>query len=81
MSHYYAKFKENPCVGTDASTPFRFLERYVLRFPTPLPMVYISQLIRSARMCSNVDDFNYRNLFWTAEFLHKAIYIIHLEKH
>ena len=22
MSYYYAKFKENPCVGTDASTPF-----------------------------------------------------------
>ena len=22
ISHYYAKFKENPCVGTDASTPF-----------------------------------------------------------
>ena len=22
MSHYYAKFKENPCVGTDANTPF-----------------------------------------------------------
>ena len=21
MSHYYGKFKENPCVGTDASTP------------------------------------------------------------
>ena len=21
MCHYYAKFKENPCVGTDASTP------------------------------------------------------------
>ena len=21
MSHYYAMFKENPCVGTDASTP------------------------------------------------------------
>ena len=21
MSNYYAKFKENPCVGTDASTP------------------------------------------------------------
>ena len=21
MSHYYAKFKENPCMGTDASTP------------------------------------------------------------
>ena len=25
MSHYYAKFKENSCVGTDASTPFNFL--------------------------------------------------------
>ena len=24
MSHYYAKFKENPCVGTDASYPFLF---------------------------------------------------------
>ena len=23
MRHYYAKFKENPCVGTDASTPFQ----------------------------------------------------------
>ena len=22
MSNYYAKFLENPCVGTDASTPF-----------------------------------------------------------
>ena len=21
MSHFYAKFKENPCVGTDARTP------------------------------------------------------------
>ena len=34
-----------------------------------LPMVYISQLIRFARVCSNVDDFNYRNLFLTAELL------------
>ena len=25
MSHYYAKFKENPCVGTDASTPLKSL--------------------------------------------------------
>ena len=23
MSHYYAKFKENSCVGTYASTPFK----------------------------------------------------------
>ena len=22
MSHYYAKFNENSCVGTDASTPY-----------------------------------------------------------
>ena len=28
--------------------------------------VYISQLIRFARVCSNVDDFNIRNLFLTA---------------
>ena len=25
MSHHYSKFKENPCVGTDASTPFYLL--------------------------------------------------------
>ena len=31
MSHYYAKFKENPCVGTDASTPLQvygYLKEY-----------------------------------------------------
>ena len=31
--------------------------------------VYISQLIRFARVCSNVDDFNNRNLFLTEELL------------
>ena len=31
--------------------------------------VYISQLIRFARVCSNVDDFNNRNLFLTAGLL------------
>ena len=31
--------------------------------------VYISQLIRFARVCSNVDDFNNRNLFITAKLL------------
>ena len=30
--------------------------------------VYISQLIRFARVCSNVDDFNNKNLFLTAKF-------------
>ena len=31
--------------------------------------VYISQFIRFARMCSNVDDFNNINLFLTAKLL------------
>ena len=31
--------------------------------------VFISQLIRFARVCSNVDDFNNRNLFLTAKLL------------
>ena len=31
--------------------------------------VYISQLIRFARVCYNVDDFNNRNLFLTAKLL------------
>ena len=31
--------------------------------------VYISQLNRFARVCSNVDDFNNRNLFLTAKLL------------
>ena len=31
--------------------------------------VYISQLIRFARVCSNVDDFNNRNLFLTAKVI------------
>ena len=31
--------------------------------------VYISQLIRFARVCSNIDDFNNRTLFLTAKLL------------
>ena len=38
--------------------------------------VYISQLIRFARVCSNVDDFNNRNLFLTAK-LFKQGYRFH----
>ena len=34
--------------------------------------VYISQLICFARVCSNVDDFNNRNLFLTAKLLKQA---------
>ena len=36
---------------------------------SPSSCVYISQLIRSARVCSNVDDFNNRNFFLTAKLL------------
>ena len=38
--------------------------------------VYISQLIRFARVCSNVDDFNNRNLFLTAQLLKQAYHKI-----
>ena len=34
--------------------------------------VYISQLIRFSRVCSNVNDFNNRNLFSTAKLLKQA---------
>ena len=43
---------------------FPFLDGDVPR--SPYYGVYISQLIRFARVCSNVDDFNNKNLFLTA---------------
>ena len=43
---------------------FPFFDGNVPRSPSY--GVYISQLIRFARMCSNVDDFNNRNSFLTA---------------
>ena len=46
---------------------FPFLDGDVPRSPTY--GVYISQLIRFARVCSNVDDFNNRNLLLTAKLL------------
>ena len=46
---------------------FPFLDGDVPRSPSY--GVYISQLIRFARVCSNVDNFNNRNLFLTAELL------------
>ena len=51
---------------------FQFLDGDVIRFP--FYCVYISQLIRFARVCSSVDDFN--NLFLTAELLKRVIDII-----
>ena len=46
---------------------FPFLDGDVPRSPSY--GVYISQLIRFARVCSNVDDFSNRNLFLTAKLL------------
>ena len=46
---------------------FPFLDGDIPR--SPVYGVYISQLIRFARVCSNVDDFNNRNLFLTAKLL------------
>ena len=43
---------------------FPFLDGDVPRFPSY--GVYISPLIRFARVCSNVADFNNRNLYLTA---------------
>ena len=31
-SQYHAKFKENPCVGTDARPPLKGLNSYAIRF-------------------------------------------------
>ena len=39
----------------------------VPRSPSYGVLIYISQLIRFARVCSYVDDFNNRNLFLTAK--------------
>ena len=39
---------------------------------SPFYGVYISQLIRFARVCSNVDDFSNRSLFWTAKLLKQS---------
>ena len=49
---------------------FPFLDGDVPRSPSY--GVYISQPIRFARVCSNVDDFNNRNLFLTAKLLKQS---------
>ena len=43
--------------------------------------VYISQLIRFARACSNVDDFNIRNLFLTSKLLKHGYRYQKIRKH
>ena len=60
---------------------------YIVNFPLldgdvprrPSYGVYISQLIRFARVCSHVTDFNARNKSETANFYSKAIAIINYE--
>ena len=56
---------------------FPFLDGDVPRSPSY--SVYISQLIRFARVCSDVDHFNNRNLFMIAKLSNKVIYIIKFE--
>ena len=56
---------------------FPFLDGDVPRSPSY--GVYISQLFRFARVCSNIDDFNNRTLFMTAKLLKQDI--IKFEKH
>ena len=56
---------------------FPFLDGDVPRSPSYC--VCISQLIRFARVCSNIDDFNNRTLFMTAKLLKQDI--IKFEKH
>ena len=50
---------------------FPFLDGDVPRSPSY--GVCISQLIRFARVCSHVDDFNNRNKFLTSKLLNKVI--------
>ena len=61
----------------------------IVNFPfldgdTPRPPsygVYIPQLIRFARVCSNVDVFNNRNLFLTAKLLKQGYRCHKTRKH
>ena len=70
MTNFY--FTENyrhlPIASVNG--PFPFLDGDVSRSPSY--GVYISQLIRFARVRYNVDDFNNRNLFLTAKLLNQG---------
>ena len=59
--HFIKHFQNSTMVN------FPFLYGDVPRSPSY--GVYISQLIRFTGVCSNVDDFNNRNLFVTAKLL------------
>ena len=57
---------------------FSFLDGDVPRSPSY--GVYISQRIRFARVCSNVNDFNNRNTFWLLSYKNKVIDTINFVK-
>ena len=51
-------------------------------FLAPLPIdVYRSQFLRFARVCSNVDNLNNRNLFLTAKLLKQGYRYHKIRKH
>ena len=60
MLHYAAFHPGLHCLSINPFRGFQYTKSYG---------VYISQLICFARVCSNVDDFNNRNLFLTAKLL------------
>ena len=71
-NRYVPDWRSRGCEFDPSQAPyvrgdFPFLDGDVPRSPSY--GVYISQLIRFARVCSNVDDFNNRNLFLTAKLL------------
>ena len=67
MTWFLLKFVINRMILILKKVNFPFLDGDVPRSPSY--GVYISQLIRFARVCSNVDDFNNRNVFVTAKLL------------
>ena len=79
LSYKYAKFKENPFVGIDISSPFRYerddFDFEIVIFPfldgdVPGSISYgVFQLIRFARASSHVADFNTRNKLLTQTLL------------
>ena len=76
MDLFLLKFMINVMTGFDIVN-FPFLDGDVRRRATY--GVYISQLIRFARVCNHVADFNARNKYLTAKHS-RAIGIINFEK-
>ena len=54
-SHYYAKFKENPCVGTDARPPLRWKSKSVINVPLSLSF-FIFVLYHIKEVTSNAQS-------------------------